>query len=84
MEPGLPGVGAPPFSVTDANGTVGFVEMAGRLGFGVLMTPIIMVLANIAIAKSFCEYHSRRSISFQTHMFMYMANTHATAVLLTQ
>ncbi|XP_026324860.1 sodium-independent sulfate anion transporter [Hyposmocoma kahamanoa] len=53
VEPGLPSVAAPPFSVASENGTVSFVEMAGRLGFGVLMTPIIMVLANIAIAKAF-------------------------------
>ncbi|CAH2036865.1 unnamed protein product, partial [Iphiclides podalirius] len=55
VEPGLPVIGLPPFSTTLGNRTVGFVEMVQELGSGVVMLPLVMVLANIAIAKAFSE-----------------------------
>lgn len=58
VEPGLPTLSMPPFSVSVDNSTVTFVDMVHQLGAGVLMMPVVMVLANIAIAKAFCEYHS--------------------------
>lgn len=54
MEPGLPALSAPPFSVALDNSTVRFVDMVQQLGSAVVMLPIVMVLANIAIAKAFC------------------------------
>ncbi|KAJ2939839.1 hypothetical protein O0L34_g18034 [Tuta absoluta] len=56
VEPGLPPVSVPPFSVPAAgNGTValGFMDMTRRLSSAIVMLPIVMVLANIAIAKAF-------------------------------
>ncbi|XP_075974003.1 sodium-independent sulfate anion transporter-like [Anticarsia gemmatalis] len=53
VEPGLPSVSAPPFSASLDNSTVTFVDMVQELGSAVVMMPIVMVLANIAIAKAF-------------------------------
>nr|XP_049699793.1 sodium-independent sulfate anion transporter isoform X3 [Helicoverpa armigera] len=55
VEPGLPPLSAPPFSATVGNTTMNFVDMVQQLGFAVIMMPIVMVLANIAIAKAFSE-----------------------------
>ncbi|XP_072931671.1 sodium-independent sulfate anion transporter-like, partial [Epargyreus clarus] len=55
VEQGLPRVSLPPFSTTIGNRTVGFVEMVSELGSGVVMLPVVMVLANTAIAKAFTE-----------------------------
>ncbi|CAB3239026.1 unnamed protein product [Arctia plantaginis] len=54
VEPGLPALSAPPFSVALDNSTVQFVDMVQQLGSAIVMLPIVMVLANIAIAKAFC------------------------------
>ncbi|XP_035432984.2 sodium-independent sulfate anion transporter [Spodoptera frugiperda] len=54
VEPGLPRLSVPPFSASVDNSTVTFVDMVQQLGSGVIMLPIVMVLANIAIAKAFC------------------------------
>ncbi|XP_059051591.1 sodium-independent sulfate anion transporter [Achroia grisella] len=53
VEPGLPSLALPPFSVTSGNHTLSFSEMVHELGSGLLMIPFVMVLANIAIAKAF-------------------------------
>ncbi|XP_050683795.1 sodium-independent sulfate anion transporter-like [Leptidea sinapis] len=53
VEPGIPRFSLPPFSATIGNETVGFFEMVHTLGSAVVMTPVVMVLANIAIAKAF-------------------------------
>lgn len=55
MEPGLPKFGLPPFSAVVGNQTLGFAEMTARLGSGLVLLPLVMVLANIAIAKAFSE-----------------------------
>ncbi|XP_049699793.2 sodium-independent sulfate anion transporter isoform X3 [Helicoverpa armigera] len=55
VEPGLPPLSAPPFSATVGNTTMNFVDMVQQLGSAVIMMPIVMVLANIAIAKAFSE-----------------------------
>ncbi|CAH0579550.1 unnamed protein product [Chrysodeixis includens] len=54
VEPGLPSLAPPPFSAAVDNSTVHFVDMVQQLGSAVLMLPVVMVLANIAIAKAFC------------------------------
>ncbi|CAH1645252.1 unnamed protein product [Spodoptera littoralis] len=54
VEPGLPRLSVPPFSASVDNSTVTFVDMVQQLGSAVIMLPIVMVLANIAIAKAFC------------------------------
>ncbi|XP_034830887.1 sodium-independent sulfate anion transporter-like [Maniola hyperantus] len=53
VESGLPKFGLPPFSTTMGNQTLGFFEMVERLGSGLAVLPLVMVLANIAIAKAF-------------------------------
>ncbi|CAK1547370.1 unnamed protein product [Leptosia nina] len=53
VEPGLPKLSFPPFSTIMGNQTVGFVGMLDQLGSAVIVTPVVMVLANIAIAKAF-------------------------------
>ncbi|CAF4823502.1 unnamed protein product [Pieris macdunnoughi] len=53
VEPGLPQLSLPPFSTVIGNQTVGFMGMMDYLGSAVIVTPVVMVLANIAIAKAF-------------------------------
>ncbi|XP_053608013.1 sodium-independent sulfate anion transporter-like [Plodia interpunctella] len=53
VKPGLPSLRLPAFSVTVNNSTLGFTDMVRTLGAGVVMVPLVMVLANIAIAKAF-------------------------------
>ncbi|CAG9785897.1 unnamed protein product [Diatraea saccharalis] len=53
VKPGLPSISLPPFSVTEGNVTVPFTGMVRRLGPSVLLLPMVMVVANIAIAKAF-------------------------------
>lgn len=50
---GLPTVQFPPFSITSKNETITFFRMVHDLGSGIVVAPVIAVLANIAIAKSF-------------------------------
>lgn len=53
VEPGLPHLDLPSVSVVRNNSTVYFPDMVKQLGMSVLMVPIVMVLANVAIAKAF-------------------------------
>lgn len=53
VEPGIPSFQWPPFSMEYQNTTVGFVDMCRELGSGIVVIPLVAVLANIAIAKSF-------------------------------
>lgn len=53
MVPGLPPLGPPPFTTSIANRTYSFPEMVGELGAGILVVPLVGVLANVAIAKAF-------------------------------
>lgn len=52
---GLPTIKLPPFSATVDNRTLDFVDMLQELGSGIVVTPIVAVLANVAIAKAFGE-----------------------------
>jgi len=55
MVPGLPPVGLPPFETTLGNRTYTFTEMVSQLGMGIVVVPVVGVLANVAIAKAFGE-----------------------------
>lgn len=55
VEAGLPRLRLPPLSAALGNRTLGFADMVHELGAGVLLLPLVMVLANIAIAKAFCK-----------------------------
>lgn len=54
VEPGLPPLALPPFSAPGpGNATLAFTDMVSSYGGGLLVVPVVGVLANIAIAKSF-------------------------------
>ncbi|XP_060522020.1 sodium-independent sulfate anion transporter [Cylas formicarius] len=50
---GLPDVSLPPFRARFGNDTVGVVEMVSSLGSGIVVIPVVAILANIAIAKAY-------------------------------
>lgn len=52
---GMPSFGFPLLSATMGNHTMGFVEMVSSLGSGVIIIPVVAVLANVAIAKAYSE-----------------------------
>ncbi|CAG2056069.1 unnamed protein product, partial [Timema podura] len=53
IKPGLPTFGLPPFSAQVGNTTYSFLGMCEKLGSGIIMVPVVGVLANVAIAKAF-------------------------------
>ncbi|XP_039715272.1 sodium-independent sulfate anion transporter isoform X3 [Pteropus medius] len=57
---GLPPVQVPPFSVTTANRTVSFAEMAQDMGAGLAVVPLMGLLESIAVAKSFASQNNYR------------------------
>lgn len=50
---GLPHFAFPNTTTTVGNETYTFLEMCEKLGSGIIFLPVIAVLANVAIAKSF-------------------------------
>jgi len=53
---GLPDFDFPKFSITRDNGTtVGFFEMVSDMGSGVIVLPIIALIENLSICKTFCQ-----------------------------
>lgn len=60
MPPGLPAIALPPFSVTTGNHTYSFPEMVGELGAGVIVSPVVGVLVNVAIGKAFGIWHIKQ------------------------
>ncbi|KAJ8977102.1 hypothetical protein NQ317_003656, partial [Molorchus minor] len=50
---GLPNFSFPPLSAQFGNETVGYSEMVRSLGSGIIVIPVVAVLANVAIAKSY-------------------------------
>ncbi|CAO1390818.1 unnamed protein product [Diamesa tonsa] len=55
VEPGIPSFQLPDFSLEINNKTVGFIEICEDLGSGIILVPLVSVLANVAIAKSFAS-----------------------------
>lgn len=53
IESGLPMVSLPPFSTQVGNQTYTFFDMCAHYGSGLIILPLISVLANVAIAKAF-------------------------------
>ncbi|XP_032686334.1 sodium-independent sulfate anion transporter-like [Odontomachus brunneus] len=53
IESGLPTISLPPFSVQVGNQTYTFLNMCAHYGSGIVILPLISVLANVAIAKAF-------------------------------
>ncbi|XP_021925205.1 sodium-independent sulfate anion transporter-like isoform X2 [Zootermopsis nevadensis] len=53
IESGLPPFSLPFFSIQENNTTVTFPEMCLELGLGIIVIPVVAILANVAIAKAF-------------------------------
>ncbi|XP_053668040.1 sodium-independent sulfate anion transporter-like [Anopheles marshallii] len=53
VEPGIPTFEWPVRGVTVNNTTISFLEITTELGSGLLLVPLVAVLANVAIAKAF-------------------------------
>ncbi|XP_055299974.1 sodium-independent sulfate anion transporter-like isoform X3 [Sitodiplosis mosellana] len=53
VEPGMPEISLPPFQVTYHNSTLSFTQVCAELGSGIIVVPLVAVLANVAIAKAF-------------------------------
>lgn len=56
VEQGIPKFQVPHFTAMNGNDTIGFVEIVGELGTGLIFLPLVAVLANVAIAKAFSGY----------------------------
>lgn len=52
---GLPAVGFPALSAQMGNYTMGYGEMVQSLGMGIIVIPVVAVLANVAIAKAYSK-----------------------------
>ncbi|XP_076670762.1 sodium-independent sulfate anion transporter [Andrena cerasifolii] len=55
IESGLPKLSLPPFSTQVGNQTYTFLDMCSHLGTGIIVLPLVSVLANVAIAKAFAS-----------------------------
>ena len=55
IESGLPKLSLPPFSTQVGNETYTFLDMCSHLGTGIIVLPLVSVLANVAIAKAFAS-----------------------------
>ncbi|XP_012271518.1 sodium-independent sulfate anion transporter [Orussus abietinus] len=55
VKSGLPTVSLPPFTAQVGNQTYTFVDMCSHLGIGIIIVPLVAVLANVAIAKAFAS-----------------------------
>ncbi|XP_066592490.1 sodium-independent sulfate anion transporter-like [Prorops nasuta] len=52
---GLPPLGLPPFSISTANHTYNFLQLAEELGTNIISVPFIAILESIAVAKAFAK-----------------------------
>ncbi|XP_003399193.1 sodium-independent sulfate anion transporter isoform X1 [Bombus terrestris] len=55
IQSGLPRLSVPPFSSQVGNETYTFLDMCSHLGSGIIILPLVSVLANVAIAKAFAS-----------------------------
>ncbi|XP_065341247.1 sodium-independent sulfate anion transporter-like [Cloeon dipterum] len=53
VQSGLPSLSLPPFSTTLNNQTLSFTDMVSELGSSIILVPVIAILGNVAIAKTF-------------------------------
>lgn len=58
VESGLPDFKSPSFESRVGNETYTFVDMASKLGSGILVVPLLSILENISLAKFFGEFVS--------------------------
>lgn len=67
VEPGVPQFELPPFQFQHGNETVTFVQICSDLGSGIVVVPLVAVLANVAIAKAFCKYWRTWCVHYGVH-----------------
>lgn len=60
VESGLPEFKPPPFESRVGNETYGFIDMASKLGSGILVVPLLSILENISLAKFFGRYFQKK------------------------
>jgi hypothetical protein len=56
VQAGLPPIKFPDFTYEMENRTLNFIEMVGELNSGVIVVPIVAIIANVAIGKAFGNY----------------------------
>lgn len=52
----MPEIGLPPFTIEHHNRTLSFTQVCAELGSGIIVVPLVAVLANVAIAKAFSKF----------------------------
>lgn len=57
----MPEISWPPFQIEYHNKTLSFPEVCAELGSGIVVVPLVAVLANVAIAKAFSKFSSQRN-----------------------
>lgn len=75
VTPGLPAFNLPEFSVNKDNRTVGFFEICSDIGSGLLLLPLVSILANVAIAKAFSKFIilTLSRIQFSDRVFIFFS-----------
>lgn len=51
----MPDFSLPPFEINYNNRTLSFKEVCSELGTGIIVVPLVAILANVAIAKAFSK-----------------------------
>lgn len=79
VDAGIPSFEIPAFSVEKDNRTISFIEICEDIGSGLILLPLVSILANVAIAKSFSKFltssketkltkiHSKVLVRLSTH-----------------
>lgn len=58
----MPEISWPPFEIPYHNQTLSFTDVCAELGTGIIVVPLVAVLANVAIAKSFSKCPNARPV----------------------
>lgn len=51
----MPEISLPPFQINYHNSTLSFSQVCAELGSGIIVVPLVAILANVAIAKAFSK-----------------------------
>jgi len=73
IESGLPSFSLPHFSIQESNSTMTFLDMCSELGLGIVVIPLVAILANVAIAKAFGKYWY---IAAGLYVIIYWSSSH--------
>uniref|UniRef100_A0A1B6BYH8 SLC26A/SulP transporter domain-containing protein n=1 Tax=Clastoptera arizonana TaxID=38151 RepID=A0A1B6BYH8_9HEMI len=55
VKDGLPTIQPPPFSITEGNHTIDFIDMVSNFGSAIVVLPMLSILEDISLAKVFAE-----------------------------